>query len=219
MDTASRASSNHIRVFCHWCRCTIILLLTIFSLGHASSVFAVDPPQNIRIENNVLIWDEVENAVNYNIYFLTGPVVDTTQSPLYIETVDIGLAFSPNPTTDGFYTVVTVAVGDNGLEFSDVGDGVVVPFTGSSENVTTVRINSLHEIRSVRCDNVVAGGSCESRCSIGDTRVPTGGACRADTGVALHQRALSDGFECVSQTDTSFVEADVYCLNVGSTRF
>lgn len=218
-NTVGSALSDHYQSFCRWGRCIIILVLAMFSLGHTSSVFAVDPPQNIRIENNVLLWDEVENAVNYNIYFLDGPVVDNTQTPLYLETVDVGLEFNPNPTTDGFYTVVVVVVGDNGLEFSDVADGVVVPFTGSSENVTTVTINNLHEIRSTRCDNVVAGGSCESRCSIGDRRVPTGGACRADTGVVLHQRALSDGFECISQNDTSFVEVDVYCLDASNTRF
>lgn len=216
MNIVGWALSVPVRSFSVWRSRSIVLLLAVFSLGHASSVFAVDPPQNIRIEGNVILWDEVENAVNYNVYFLEGPVVDTTQSPRYVDTVNFGLEFNLNPTTDGFYTVVTVAVGDNGLEFSDVADGIVVPFSGSNENSTTVTVNNILEIRSVRCDNVVAGGSCQSQCplAIGVRNIPTGGACRADAGVVLHQRALNDGFACISQNDTSFVEVDVYCLDV-----
>ena len=219
MNIVGWVLSVHFRSFSDWRRRTIILLLAIFSLGHASSVFAVDPPQNIRIEGNVLQWDEVENAVNYNVYFLEGPVVDTTQSPRYVDTVNFGLEFNLNPASDGFFTVVTVADGDNGLEFSDVAEGIVVPFSGSNENSTTVTVNNLLEIRSVRCDNVVAGGSCQSQCplAIGVRNIPTGGACRADAGVVLHQSALNDGFACISQNDTSFVEVDVYCLD--ASRF
>ena len=42
------------------------------------------------------------------------------------------------------------------------------------------------------------------------------GACRADAGVVLHQRARSNSFECISQSDTSFVEVDVYCLDTST---
>lgn len=215
MNTVSWVLSTSCLNFGDWRQRTIFLLLAVFSLGHASTVFAVEPPQNIRIEGNVLQWDEVEDAVNYNVYFLEGPVVDTTQSPRYVDTVNFGLEFNLNPTSDGFYTVVTVAVGDNGLEFSDVAEGMVLPFTGSSENTTTVTVNNRLEILSVRCDNVVAGGSCQSQCplAVGVRNIPTGGACRADAGVVLHQRALNDGFACISQNDTSFVEVDVYCLD------
>lgn len=189
---------------------TIILLLAVFSFVYAGSVFAVEPPDNIRLEDNVLRWDPVENAVNYNVYFLSGPVVDNTVSPLYAATVDSVLEF--RPTMDGFYTVVTVAVGDDGLEFSNVADGVTVAFTGSGDGPVTVTINNALQIRSVRCDNVVAGGSCESQCPLASRINPTGGACRADAGVVLHQRAGINGFACISQNDTSFVEVDVYCL-------
>lgn len=188
----------------------IMLSLAVFSLAYTGSVFAVDPPENIRLEDNVLRWDPVANAVNYNVYFLSGPVVDSTVSPLYATTVSDILEF--RPTMDGFYTVVTVALGDNGLEFSDVADGETVAFSGTEQGPTTVTINNALQIRTMRCDNVVAGGSCESQCPLPSRINPTGGACRADTGVVLHQRALINGFECISQSDTSFVEADVYCL-------
>ena len=192
----------------------VILSLAVISLGHAGSVFAVDPPENIRLEDNVLRWDPVENAVNYNIYLLSGPVVDNTVTPLYAATVENPLEF--RPTMEGFYTVVTVALGDTGLEFSNVADGETVAFSGSGEGARIVTINDALEIRTVRCDNVVAGGACESQCPLPSRINPTGGACRADTGVVLHQRALINGFECISQSDTSFVEVDVYCLRTNN---
>ena len=214
MNTVCRVLSIHFRNVCDLRRRTIILLLAVVSLGHTGSVLAVDPPENIRLENNVLLWDPVENAVNYNVYFLSGPVVDTTVSPLYAATVTNVLEFSP--TMNGFYTVVTVALGDNGLEFSNVADGGTVAFNGPENGPTIVTINSALEIRTVRCDNVVAGGSCESQCPLPSRINPTGGACRADAGVVLHQRAKINGFECISQNDTSFVEADVYCLRTSN---
>ena len=208
MNIVSRLLSVRLGNVCDLRRHTIILLLAVFSLGHIGSVFAVEPPDNIRLEDNVLSWDSVENAVNYNVYFLSGPVVDNSVTPRYAATVDNVLEY--RPIMDGFYTVVTVAVGDNGLEFSDVADGETVAFNGSGEGPQIVTINSALEIRTVRCDNVVAGGSCESQCPFESRINPTGGACRADAGVVLHQRARINGFECISQNDTSFVEVDVY---------
>ena len=186
-------------------------MLAVFSLGATGSVFAVDPPENIRLEDGIILWDPVEDAVNYNVYLLTGPVVDNTVTPRYVTTVEDVLEF--RPTVNGFYTIVTVGVGDDGLEFSDVADGVTVALSGLEENPPAVTIGNVLEIRTVRCENVVAGGSCESQCSFS---LSTGGACRADAGVVLHQRALSSGYECISQNDTSFVEADAYCLSTGN---
>jgi len=214
MNKASRVLLVQFGNVCDLRRCTIILLLAVFSLGHTGSIFAADPPENIRLEDNVLRWDPVENAVNYNVYLLSGPVVDNSVTPRYAATVNSVLEF--RPTMDGFYTVVSVVLGDNGLEFSNVADGVTVAFSGSGEGPTIVTINNALEIRTVRCDDVVAGGSCESQCSLASRSNPTGGACRADTGVVLHQRARINGFECISQSDTSFVEVDVYCLRTSN---
>ena len=193
---------------------TSALLLCLLTFGVTGNSFAVDAPENIRLEGDVIRWDPVENAVNYNVYFLTRPVVDTRVSPMYVATVDNALEFTL--TLEGFYTVVTVAMGDSGLEFSDVADGATVSFNGSGNVPNVVTINNVLQIRTTRCDNVVAGGSCESQCSFASRSNPTGGACRADTGVVLHQRAGTNGFECISQNDTSFVEADVYCLSTGN---
>lgn len=196
------------------CRRAVILLLAVFSFAYTGSAFAVDAPENIRLEDGVLRWDPVENAVNYNIYLLSGPVVNNSVSPRYAATVENPLEYSP--IFDGFYTVVTVATGDNGLEFSNVADGGTVAFTGVAGGPTIVTVNSVLEIRTMRCDNIVAGGTCASQCAFVSRSNPTGGACRADTGVVLHQRALINGYECISQQDTSFVETDVYCLSTSN---
>ena len=211
MNIVNRVLSVYFRNVCDLRRRAVILLLTVFALGHAGSVLAVDPPENVRLEDNVLRWDPVANAINYNIYLLSGPVVDNSVSPLYVATVDNVLEFSP--TMEGFYTVVAVVAGDMGLEFSNVADSGTVAVTGSFVAPTIVEVNRVLNIRSVRCDNVVAGGTCESQCAFTARSNPTGGACRADAGVVLHQRALINGFECISQSDTSFVEVDVYCLS------
>ena len=189
-----------------------VLLFAVLCLGQAGAALAVDPPENIRLEDGLLKWDPVEDAVNYNVYFLTGPVVDVTVTPRYVGTVDGPREFLP--PMDGFYTVVTVGI----AEFSDVADGGTVAVTGRGDGPSTVTVNDALQIRSVRCENVVAGGACESQCPLASRINPTGGACRADAGVVLHQRALINGFECVSQSDTSFVEVDVYCLLTSNLR-
>lgn len=209
MNIVNRVLSVCLGNVCNLHRRKIVLLLAVFSLGHAGSVFAINPPENIRLEDNVLRWDAVEDAANYNVYYLSGPVVDNSVTPRYVATVGNVREF--RPTTDGFYTIVTVA--NNGLEFSNVADGASVAFDASGDSSPPVSSFRLVEVRSVRCDNVVSGGTCESQCSFAAISVPTGGACRADAGVVLHQRAQRNGFQCISQNDTSFVEVDVYCLN------
>ena len=191
------------------------LLFAVLCLGHAGGALAVDPPQNIRLEDGLLRWDPVANAVNYNVYFLSGPVVDVSVTPQYAGTVgDEAREFLP--FMDGFYTVVTVGTGPDGLEYSDVADGETVAVSGMGDGPSTVTVNDALQIRSVRCDDVVAGGACDSQCPLASRINPMGGACRADAGVVLHQRALINGFECISQTDTSFVEVDVYCLRTSN---
>ena len=190
------------------------LLFAVLCLGQAGAALAVDPPENIRLEDGRLRWDPVANAVNYNVYFLSGPVVDVSVTPRYAGTVGEAREFSP--FMDGFYTVVTVGVGPDGLEYSDVADGETVAVTGMGDGPSTVTVNDALQIRSVRCDDVVAGGACDSQCPLASRINPMGGACRADAGVVLHQRALVNGFECISQSDTSFVEVDVYCLRTSN---
>lgn len=194
-----------------WHRRSLLSMLLVLSVGHIGSVHAVDPPENIRSDNGVLLWDAVENALNYNVYFLTGAVVDNTVTPRYVTTVGDIREF--RPIVDGFYTVVANVQGDDGLEFSNVAESGTVSFSGTSE----VALEDIFQLRSARCNNVVAGGSCAVGCPFLEKQIPTGGACRADAGVVLHQRARQESFACITQNDTSFMEVDVYCLD--TTRF
>jgi len=176
----------------------------------APVVNAVDAPGNIRIEDSLLKWDSVPQANSYNIYYIDGPVVDVTVSPRYITTVSGSNAF--RPSTRGYYTVVSV-VFSGGDQFSDVAEGEVVFFAGNEQDPNLISRSEFFELRTLRCSNQVAGSSCAIQCANNVRRIPTGGACRADAGVVLHQRARQNGYECLVQQDSSFVEVDVYCLN------
>jgi len=200
----------------HHLRVAIALLLMAIGFSLSSAAYAVDPPSNIRIENSLLMWDNVPQSSNiYNIYFIDAPVVDYRVSPRYITTVTGENQF--RPSTPGYYTVVTVAY-NNRQEFSNVADGEIVYFAGAEDRPSSVSRNQFSELKTQRCDNMVAGGSCSVQCSNRTRRIPTGGACRADAGVVLHQRARQDGYECLSQQDSSFVEVDVYCLDTTNFR-
>ena len=66
--------------------CAMALLPILFMSGVAQ---AVDPPTNIRIEQNVLLWDDVPGANKYNIYYFTHPSAeDVGNSIQYRATVD-----------------------------------------------------------------------------------------------------------------------------------
>jgi len=176
--------------------CILALLPALLLSGHA---YAVDPPANIRVEQNLLLWDDVAGSSKYNIYFFNSSATGANGD--FITTVVGANEFELSMA--GFYTVVTVTPDG---EFSALNAVSRVEFTGSSEP------KPVSEILTQRCENAVAGSTCTAQCATSNTYFASGGACRADTGTVIHHRALQTGFECIVQNDTSFVEADVYCL-------
>ena len=207
--TTSRAQSwNFVRRIT---LCALALLPTMLMSGAAH---AVDPPTNIRIEQNVLLWDDVPGANKYNIYYFTHPSAeDTGNSIQYRATVDGRNEYLP--TEAGFYTVVTVGSNSQGgTAFSDLTNSTVVEFNIGGNQADAVTGDQLFLIRTLRCNNTVTGSSCIAQCPTPRIYNATGGACRADTGTVLHQRARQSGFECIAQNDTSFVEVDVYCQSL-----
>lgn len=193
-----------------------ISCLTLCSVLFSSLSFATDSisaPQNIRIESTTLQWDSVEGATGYNIYILDQSERSDTNRGFYLATVS-GLT-EYRVSTLGFYTVVSILdIPNQRVLFSDIWDGQLVYFGGldSGQELVITRSPGF-ETRTRRCTNVVAAESCTATCADVLRKIPSGGACRADSGVVLHQRVRSDGYECITQQDTSFVEADVICLN------
>lgn len=194
-----------------------IFFAIALNMVFSSIALALDPPANIRLDGGTLSWDEVPSAGEYHLYYFDGPVPSETVVGNYVR-VTGGTSWSLDVFNEpfGYYTVVAVRTDERSmpLEFSAVTEGELVAYLDPTEHSAPVgSINSI-VINEQRCDNVVAGESCTASCPV--TTMATGGACRADAGVSIHQRALQNGYQCVTQQDVSFVEADVYCLSVVS---
>ena len=75
-------------------------LCGIFAAGCEKKPQILDAPQNIRVENNVLIWDEVENASGYVVFYsdeeheTTEPRYDFSDienyEPFHVEILAVG---------------------------------------------------------------------------------------------------------------------------------
>ncbi len=187
---------------------------------------ANDPPQNIRFEGGLLVWDTVDGAVSYNVYALSAPV---NGSGFYVDTVEDVTEYQT--TFNGFYTVVAF-FGGTPQEFSAITDAEIVDggdgprITGSRELFELLGPDPvieepntdfrLSEVRTNRCTNMFAGESCAVMCDANVVSIATGGACRAASGIVLHERAIAGGYECLATADTDYVEVDAICLFPGN---
>jgi len=179
----------------------LVLLPALLLSSHAH---AVDPPANIRVEQNVLLWDDVAGASKYNIYFFNSAATGANGD--FVTTVVGADGFVLSET--GFYTVVTISPAG---EYSALNAASRVEFNaGSSEPIIDGGF-PITVINTQRCENAIAGSTCTAQCARPVLYSATGGACRGDTGALIHHRARPKGFECIVQNDTAFVEADVYC--------
>ncbi len=181
--------------------CFFALLPALLFSGHAQ---AVEPPANIRLEQNVLMWDAVDSVSKFDIYLLTnlGPNANGDYVATVVDANEYTLS-SP-----GIYTVVSAT--DNG-EYSTLDSSGRAVFDVDNNESETVADNPVSEIRTQRCVNAVAGETCTAQCRTQAGYSATGGACRADTGTVIHHRALQAAFQCIVQNDTFFVETDIYC--------
>lgn len=184
-----------------------LLLLMLFPLESMAQEI-LPPVENVRVEDGAIVWEPPENILSiignrrlvYNIYRANPPYA------IYVATVSDALFFRPSLTDD--YLVVA---SDSGSRFSSIDEATVVRFTFDTVVKPGLTTLSSYEIRTNRCTDMAAGQSCSVRCGNNNHLGPTGGACRADGAVVLHQRARHDGYECITTADTAYVEADVFC--------
>ncbi len=103
--TSFKAQSGNTK---NWLRLNQNPLLFIISALQAflfcGNAYAFDAPEEIRIEQNVLVWEEVAGVSTYDVYLLSS--VDLNANGTYLDTVVNSNEFTLN--TAGIYTVVSV---------------------------------------------------------------------------------------------------------------
>ena len=192
----------------------LALVFTLpLSMMYSSLVYAIDPPANIQINDGQLSWDPVEGVNEYHLYYFDQPVPSITNVGNYVRLTG-GTRWSLRASNDpfGYYTVVAVLVDRLSvpIDFSKITEGIVVPYLDPNDTPSISSSISI-DVVSEQCDNMVVGSVCAAACAA--PAIATGGACRADAGVTIHQRALGGEYQCLTQQDTSFIQADVYCLS------
>jgi len=205
LSIAARVTNlnSPVRTVRHQLLGLFVLLPALLLSGHAH---AVDAPGNIRLEQNLLLWDEVAGAAKYDIYLLSSTTLNA--SGTYLTTV-VGVS-EYELSSAGIYTVVTVTTDGEYSTLDSAGRAVFNDGSSQTQPVTVPNL-PISVIRRTQCANVVANTSCGVQCPAEGNYTATGGACRGGAGAVIHQRAQQSNYECLAQNDTSFIEADVYC--------
>lgn len=174
---------------------------------------AFPTPENVRIENGVLMWEPVPGAGGYNILFNARDVTSFVflRGMNYLDTV-IG-STEYNVTQVGTYQVI--AFNENSSLFSptnEQGDAYYNPNNESVGQPTSFLERNLMQVRSETCENVDAGGSCRAVCPL-EHDIATGGACSTSDIIEADATATTISYQCTVPLFSGFVTAHVYCLN------
>jgi len=166
-------------------------------------------PENVRVAGDLLVWDAVENAAGYNIYFTDkterGGLFDTPLT--YIATVKEATEFPLEFT--GNYSVVSFNQ-DASLFSNQFSPGVRVRYESG------IGVSQSPGVYSFVCGNAQAGESCTAICPSapdGDGLVATGGACSTADFVPVNATAEARSYSCTVQVFSEEVRAQVYCSN------
>jgi len=117
----------------------LCFLVVLQALLYGSYAHAIDPPANIRLEQNLLLWDDVADASKYDIYLLSS--AGSNANGTYLTTV-VG-ANEYALSTAGIYTVVSTS--PNG-EYSALDSG------GRVEYDTSINIGAIDPPANIRLE-------------------------------------------------------------------
>ncbi len=166
-------------------------------------------PENVRVEGDLLIWDAVENAAGYNIYFTDrterGGLLDTPLT--YIATVRDSIEYPLEFT--GNYSVVSFNQ-DASLFSNQFSPQVRVRYEAG------IGGGQSPGVYSVTCGNLAAGEACTAFCPSspgGAELVATGGACSTSDFVPVNATAEDRSYSCTVQINSNEVRTQVYCYN------
>ena len=197
----------------------IVAVSTLFFFGALSFTNAqsfgnnVPPdfpnPENVRVVGDLLVWDAVEDAAGYNIYFTDrtdrGGLLDTPVT--YIATVKDATQYPLEFI--GNYSVVSFNQGAT-LFSNQFSAQVRARF---EEGLTVIRSPGVF---SVTCGNADASELCTASCPSvpgGANLIATGGACSTSDFVPVNAIAGDSSYSCAVQEFSSEVRAQVYCSN------
>jgi len=183
---------------------SIRVLCIVFSLFVSSTLLANNfaSPTNVRIEGDKLLWDPVEGAGGYNIYWNLG----------YLTTVKNRTDFKMQ--VDGRYQVV--AFDQSATRFSSqFADNVSVNYAAGSVPTESNSSGGLGmKVVSVTCRNVGPGETCSASCLVPNSfHAATGGACATSDIVEADASASAFSYSCTVPTFSGEVTAQVYCID------
>jgi len=194
-----------------WIRMIFLPAFLLFSgWSYAMSFPAV---QNLRYENNTLMWDAVVDAGGYNLYYSSGPSKHGLFSE-YLTTVKNATTYSE--VIPGIYQVV--AFNQEETLFSEQStakliwireDGTVDNFDSDGSTVTYYGANNERYLVETRCSD--GSSTCTANCNAeGNTGYVTGGFCSASE-AHINASGYTDHYSCYAPTNASVITTGVYC--------
>lgn len=191
---------------------TVKYLIALFVLlsGFAHSATLPDP-ENIRIEGDLIVWDEVPNAIGYNIY----------RNYNYYDTVKGATSFTPGQY--GFYAIVAFdAQGNFGAPDWRDPPGVAGAFEPASNDIA-YSVSAHSVIVANTCRDVGPGESCIASCNTGllgtlsgqtipGTKYLSGGACSTSDIIEADASVTEMTYKCTVPTFSGEVVTQAICV-------
>jgi hypothetical protein len=188
------------------------VILFAVSLQSLAETLLVDP-ENVRIEDDTLVWDSVAEAVGYNIYF----------NGRYFDTVHSGTRYTLRDSGD-YWPVAFDNEGNYGTSHLQDDEGYrykFVSYVGSTGSTYTRRsVNAVIAVN--ECENVGPGESCIATCPVQAVAESyyrarysdyvSGGACTTSDIVEADAFISDKAYKCTVPTFSGLVVAQAVCV-------
>ena len=197
-----------------------VLVLPFLAL-FAGSSYAMSFPsvENLRFQDDTLVWDEVSGAGGYNIYYVEGGPSKFGVSLEYLTTVKNTTSFGG--AQPGIYQVI--AFSEDQMSYSDSAsaksiwlktDGTSDDFTGGSggTDITYYGTDNERYLVKTNCTDD-ATGVCIASCNEdGNSGYVTGGFCSASS-PHINSSGHTDHYSCYAPEGATLMTAGAYCAN------
>lgn len=185
-------------------------LSTLMLVASWVQAMAFPSVENLRYENEALVWDAVPGAAGYNIYHSAGPSKFGTDL-YYLATVKGTNSYST--IQSGFYRVIafnfeeTLYSDSSESEMIWVRSDRVININSNNTVVTRYDFNDRYLVETTCEDAAACAASCETDGNVGSI---TGGFCHStSTHVNSSGDALS--YRCETPNSAGTIVAGAYC--------